>query len=233
MSAGAAAHRRLAAHAAAPGRVARLRARRSRGGVRAPAARASPLGARGAGSGGRRSAASRRRRAASHRIRRIVTIPGRSMMRTLAADVRYALRVLVPRAVVHARRRRRPGARHRRQHRDLQHRQRRAAAAAAVRGAGSAGAAVPRAAAGDVPGHDDVRGVAGQLLRLAARRRGASRAWRIYRFRSVHADAAAAAPEAIVAGAVGAGFFEVVRARSRRSGACSCPRRTRRARSAS
>ena len=68
-------------------------------------------------------------------------------------------------------------ARHRRQHGDLQHRQRRTAEAAALRGAGSARAHLPRAAAGHVSRAGDLLGVAGELLRLAARR-GSSMRWR-------------------------------------------------------
>ena len=222
--------RRLAADAAAVRRVARLRPRRSRGRVRRARAASPPAARRwfwrqthplprGAAAACRRSSPT-----SPH-------IPEETpCVRTLAADVRYALRVLRPRAVVRARGRRRARARHRRQHRDLQHRQRRAAAAAAVRRAGSAGAAVPRAAAERrFPGMHALLGVAGQLLRLAARRRSRSSGMALYRFRQFTLTGGGNA-EAVVAGAVGAGLLRGRRARSRRSGACSCRRKTRPAR---
>ena len=99
-----------------------------------------------------------------------------------AADARRRCPLCRPRpragAVVHARRGGGARPRHRRHDRDLQHRQHRAAAAAAVRRRRSAGAAVPRAAAGHLPRHPALRAVAGQLLRLAAGGARPSRAWR-------------------------------------------------------
>ena len=74
------------------------------------------------------------------------------------------------RAGVHARRRLRARARHRRQHRHLQHRQHGVAASAAVRGTGSPGSDLSRAAAGDVPRHAALLCLGGQLLRLETRR---------------------------------------------------------------
>ena len=143
-------------------------------------------------------------------------------MRTLAADLRYSLRVLLRApsfalAVVA-----RARARHRRQHRHLQHRQRRAAAAAAVRRAGPAGAALPRAAAGDVPGHAPLLGLAGQLLRLAARRRSSFDGMALYRFRQFTLTGSGNA-EARRRRRRRRGLLRGRRARSRRSAACSCP----------
>ncbi len=132
------------------------------------------------------------------------------MLQTLAADVRYAVRVLGRTPVVHARRRRRARPRHRRHHRDLQHREHRAAAAAAVRRAGCAWCGCstcrrrPRSRASRASRCRRPTSTTG-----SARPRR-SRGWRCIARRSFTLTGSGA-PRAIVAAAVGAGFFDVVR----------------------
>ena len=115
----------------------------------------------------------------------------------------------VPRPRIRTRGRHRAGARHRRQHRDFQHRQCRAAAAAAFRGTGSARPVVPRAAA---------ERVSRDAARFRSRRRtsttgsatrSCSSGWRLP-VSPVHPDRRRHGAEAVVAGAVGADFFEVL-----------------------
>ena len=88
-----------------------------------------------------------------------------------------------------------------------------AAAAAAVRGAGAADADFPRAATGDVSRYADVLGVAGELLRLAARR-SLVREDGAVPVSFLHATGAGN-PRGLVGGAVGDGFFDVVVSQSR------------------
>ena len=164
--------------------------------------------------------------ASTHRRR---SPPGDPIMRTLPADLRYSLRVLLRApsfalAVVA-----RPRARHRRQHRDLQHRQRRAAAAAAVRRARPPRAALPRAAAERRSRACTRFSVSPanfydwQRERAAVRRHGA------VPVPAVRADRQRQPRKRVVAGAVGAGLL---RGRARAAGcsaACSSRRKTRRA----
>ena len=220
--------RRAAAGAAAVARVARLRARRPR--RRIPRARRSRR-RRGApaGTGARRFAASRRRRASStaDSSRPSERDP---FMRTLAADVRYALRVLLRAPSFALAVDRRAGARHRRQHRHLQHRQRRAAAAAAVRASrtGSSGCSTCRRRT-TFPGMptfsvSPANFYDWQRERTAVRRHGD------LPLPPVRADRRTGDAGGRARGAVGAGLLRGRPARSRRSGACSCRRRMRPAR---
>ena len=132
-------------------------------------------------------------------------------MRRFLADLRYGVRALVrvpsfAIAVIAV-----LAARHRRQHRHLQHRQRGAAAAAAVRGAGSPRSALPRAAAERVSRHAAASRSRRPTSTTGSATRTSFEAMAIYRLPSVHADGQPATPRRVVAGAVGADFFQIVR----------------------